>query len=212
MTAQRFIHPKPGSRIPRGNLQLRIDTTPEEGLLGTEGGWKDPYEPDDCLFSKEAASCMRRACTRECLLWARESRAAVVVGPSPNPLPETRAGEETKVRLRDRNGKGNWGGNQLSKARHRTLLETQLHLRSLEDRKLPSDVRSIAPRNAGNSQVRATASTGWRREWGLSILKVFPVPFGTFSLVTVQSRLGKVNMGRSLTQNLLGRQVKNFLE
>lgn len=42
MTAQRFIHPKPGLGIPRGCRQLGINTAPEKGLLGRKGGLKDP--------------------------------------------------------------------------------------------------------------------------------------------------------------------------
>lgn len=50
MTAQQFIHPKRGPGIPRGCRRLGINTAPEEGLLGREGGLKDPYGSDDCLF------------------------------------------------------------------------------------------------------------------------------------------------------------------
>lgn len=42
MTAQLFIHPKLGLGIPRGGQRLGINTAPEEGLLGSEGGLKDP--------------------------------------------------------------------------------------------------------------------------------------------------------------------------
>lgn len=96
-----------------------------------------------------------------------KARLVEAVGPSLNPLPETRGLERKRRSQESGSGTemamGTQEGVGFLRPDIEPCWESQLHLSSLEDGKLPCIVRPLAPRNAGNSQVSATASSGWRR-------------------------------------------------